>query len=377
MGRSASVTVSLFVAASTCWAAGRYSDEPPGLSKVSLGERIMPRIKRCLVCAWLVWSFVAPFSNVTPSYGQPPSATVAPAVDSEPDNDGEESDDAVRRSAVRHSVLNKGRKEAGFTEEEKARIKDNCLFGMPKIDTAAGLGPVNYVVRKGYVLAHSSVDKIPFWVAEHSTKDEVIGNLPRKDAFAPDPLLLGKPRAELSDYTNSGFDRGHMAPAGDQTVDRQLKDETFYLSNMVPQIGKTFNQGIWRELEERVRKWTVARGETWIITGGMFYDPLEETPETADGLIPYDTIGENEVGVPTHTYKIVVAKTPERKWESIAFVMANKKYNKPYRLHLYITTIDWIEERTGINFMPDILSETGDAGLEDRLERTRSPMWSE
>jgi DNA/RNA endonuclease G (NUC1) len=101
---------------------------------------------------------------------------------------------------VRRSLLWRGRKEAETTDAEKAFIKDNCLFGIPTIDPAAGLGPIHVVARKGHVLAHSDIDKILLWVAEHSTKDEVSGNLPRENPFAPDPKLLGKPRAELSDY---------------------------------------------------------------------------------------------------------------------------------------------------------------------------------
>ncbi len=303
------------------------------------------------------------------------AAQPAVPVDSESDADGAESPEAIVQSSMRFSILKNAQRERDvFDVEEREYVKDNCLFGVPKVDKAVS-GPTDYVARKGYVLEHSRADKIPLWVAEHATKAEVSGNLPRENAFAADPKLAGKPRAELTDYRRSGFDRGHMAPAGNQTVDRVLKRETFYLSNMVPQVGPTFNQGIWRELEEKVRQWTIARGETWIISGGMFYDPLEENPATADGLIPYDTIGENQVGVPTHTYKIVMAKNAQGQWESIAFVMANKKYAKPYRLHLYITTIDWIEQRTGINFFPEIISQTSDAKLEERLEATRSRMW--
>jgi len=327
---------------------------------------------RWLLCLPVLFLSV---SGTTPDvYGQQPAPVVTDG--SESDADGELSDDAVFRSSVRRSLLNRFRKEAGPTTEEAAFIKDNCLFGLPKLDSAAGVGPTNVVVRKGYVLEHSAIDKIPLWVTEHSTKDEVTGSLPRENPFAADPKLAGKPRAELSDYRGSGFDRGHMAPAGNQTIDRILKNETFFLSNMVPQVGPTFNQGIWRSLEEKVRDWTESRGETWIITGGMFYDPLEEDPTTADGVIPYEVIGNAEVGVPTHTYKIVVAKDSNGKWEAIAFVMANKRYGTPYRLQLYITTIDWIEERTGIDFLPNILSESGDANLEDQLESVRSPMWS-
>ncbi|QDU94117.1 Nuclease precursor [Lignipirellula cremea] len=323
--------------------------------------------------SYLIWLLVISFPCffvARPGYAQPSADAVAG------DSDGQISDEAEYRSAVRRSIFSKGRRQAGLTTDEQSYVKENCVFGSPKAETSAGLGQIDIVAREGYVVGHSSFDKIPLWVAEHSTAAEVGGSIPRNNRFAPDPKLASHPRAELSDYKHSGFDRGHMAPAGNQTVTQALKDETFFLSNMVPQIGPTFNQGIWAELETTVREWTKSRSETWIITGGMFYDPLEEDENTADGIIPYDAIGQNEVAVPTHTYKIVLAKNSNNEWESIAFVFANKRYAKPYRLHLYITSIRWLEQRTGLNFFPNIVSETGDAALEDRLELTRSQMWS-
>jgi DNA/RNA endonuclease G (NUC1) len=74
-----------------------------------------------------------------------------------------------------------------------------------------------------------------------------------------------------------------MAPAGNQTVDDQRKLETFYLSNMVPQL-QVHNGEIWAALEDQARDWAHARGKAYIITGPMFYDPAEEAPQTADGF---------------------------------------------------------------------------------------------
>jgi endonuclease G len=146
-------------------------------------------------------------------------------------------------------------------------------------------------------------------------------------------------------------------------------DETFFLSNMVPQVGLTFNRGIWASLEGLARDWIEARDECWIITGPLFYDPLEEDPDTADGLIPYFTIGDNDVAVPTHCFKIVLSQNDEGKWEAIAFVLENKRYSQPYRLHLYRTTIDWIEARTGLDFFPEL---TKDSAM---LQAKKSEMW--
>lgn len=294
------------------------------------------------------------------------------AQNRDPDPFTDETPETIRRSDLRPSILSR-KKVAGLTQEQEALIEENCgRFGKPVPIQGVTLGPTRFVCRAGYVLEHSSESRIPLWVCEHSTKDEVSGNAERRDQFKAEPQLNGFPRAELSDYKNSGYARGHMAPAGNQAKEQELKDQTFFLSNMVPQFQATFNGGIWAKLEDTVRDWTDDLGETFIITGPLFYDPLEEDPNTADGFVPYETIGENEVAAPTHLYKIVVAAKPGGGLQSIAFVMANKTgYGTPYRLEPYIVTIDWIEERSGINFLPKLTEAE-----EQLLETTRSSLWS-
>ncbi|HSB13988.1 MAG TPA: DNA/RNA non-specific endonuclease [Bryobacteraceae bacterium] len=274
---------------------------------------------------------------------------------------------ALRTRAARYSVRTV--REAGLSPDDQKRADRNCVFGMPRINPKWDFGPTRFVFRDGYVLQHSSIDKVPLWVCEDVTTQQLTGAAKRGNKFAPDPLLPPKERAELADYKGSGYDRGHQAPAGNQAQDQRLKDETFFLSNMAPQKPK-LNQQAWRELEDLTRKWTEKRGQTWQITGGMFYDPAEEDEKTADGLIEYTTIGKDNVGVPTHFYKIVAGKGPSGDWEAIAFVMENKAYPRPFHFEQFIQSIDWIEERTGLDFMPDL-----DPVEERRLERKPSPMW--
>ena len=287
-----------------------------------------------------------------------------------------ESPSAIHRSCVRSSFLQKGRLHSGFSEPEQKWIADNCHFGMPKALQGAAHGVVRIIVREGYVLAHSSEAKIPYWVCEHLTKDRMNGPGDRQlSKFLPDPLLAGYPRAELKDYAGSGYQRGHMEPAGDAKKTQKMMDETHFLSNIVPQYGPTFNQGIWAHLEDTVRQWATIRGESWVISGPMFYDPLEENEDTADGLIPYETVGVDEVAVPTHLFKIVLAKNRQGEWESIAFVFENRRYSSPYRLSLHRATVKWIEERTGYDFLPAWGNDPGKVALVDRLKAKKSEMW--
>jgi DNA/RNA endonuclease G (NUC1) len=256
--------------------------------------------------------------------------------------------------------------------EQRARMERICFMGCPKLDPeASGIGPLtSLVVRDGYILQHSALDKIPLWVAEHVTKEQLGGGQTRDDKFRPDPDLKPGSRAELADYKRSGFDRGHQAPAGNQTTDARLKAETFYLSNMVPQVPR-MNQQIWRELEDLARSWTLKFGETYQITGPMFYDPAEDDPATADGMVSHKAIGKNLVAVPTHIYKIVLARrTPGGPMEAIAFVIENKAFNRPFRFEKFIQSIEWIERHTGIDFQPAM-----DPAQQQALERTVPSMW--
>lgn len=246
--------------------------------------------------------------------------------------------------------------EAGFTAEQVAQIEDNCgPLGQPTLDPAYEHGPTDFVIRRAYVLQHSQLDKIARWVCEHVTPEELSGSEPRRNPFAPDPQLQGKPRSELVDYRGSGFDRGHLAPAGDQTKSRADKDATFFLSNMTPQVPK-HNQQVWAKLEDLVRSWVDDGGlsEEYIVTGGFFFDPKEENPATADGLIEYSTIGPGAVAVPTHYFKIVLTPNGNDSWRAVAFVLENHAYPQPFDFASYVKPIDWIEERAGIDFFPDL-----------------------
>lgn len=248
-------------------------------------------------------------------------------------------------------------REAGPTPQQLAWIEENCPAGMPQRESGVPHGPTQLVAREGYALEHSCVDRIPLWVCEHVTLAELQGSAKRRDKFAPDHELEESCRAELADYRRSGYDRGHLAPAGNHRASKRLKDETFYLSNMSPQVGNSFNRHIWRELEEMTRDWVADRNveSAYIITGGFFYDPAEEDPATADGLIEYHTVGGNSVAVPTHFYKIVAAEE-DGAWKAVAFVLENRRYSSSASADFtaFIKPIDWVEHHAGLDFLPDL-----------------------
>lgn len=212
----------------------------------------------------------------------------------------------------------------------QSACKEFLEYGIPSQSDAL-------LCRTGFALSHDSATKSPRWVAQRMTPERLVAAVPRSDRFLPDPDLPKGQRAELEDYRASGYDRGHMAPAADMRWSAQAMRESFYLSNMAPQIGAGLNRGIWSELESRIRQWVERRGELFIFTGPVFETPVTKAQR----------IGPNAVAVPTHFYKIVF--DPVR-IETIAFVIPNAA-QQGRRLEEFITSVRDIEHRTGLDFL--------------------------
>ena len=215
-------------------------------------------------------------------------------------------------------------------------------YGVPGTDG-------DLLCRKGYLLAHDPYCLSPIWVAEHLTSQKASGTLTRKDSFKADPDLKKGERAELTDYKGSGYDRGHMAPSGDMAWDADAMQESFYLSNMVPQ-NPNMNEQIWKNLEDKIRQWAIDRGELYIYTG-----PIYDADEV-------DTIGDNQVCIPTRIYKIVY--DPNRV-DAITFIMPNEPLNIS-DLPDYIVSIHDVEKQTGLDFL-NSLNKTVENDVETKI----------
>jgi endonuclease G len=234
---------------------------------------------------------------------------------------------------------------AGLTDDQERWLEEHNPFGIPE---TANAGNRTLVVRQGYSLAHNNVDLIADWVSFHLTNDFVKGTekRPGTNWFKPDPLLPAGRRAELSDYEGqAGFDRGHQCASGDSKGRGvQVIRDSFLLSNMTPQSSQ-LNQQRWRLLEAKIQELAATRGELWVITGPAFVD------DDGDGMVEYDVIGDNEVAVPTHYFKIVVAesRTEEGVYEAMAFLFPNKKADEGF--DEFLVSIRGIEELTGFDFI--------------------------
>jgi endonuclease G len=255
-------------------------------------------------------------------------------------------------------------------------LDHNCypLGGCPRLERSVyDFGKTFIIGYDAFAAEVSATDKVPAWVAEYLTPAQLQGRFKtRLDNFRADPLLPAGERVEKDDYhcQQTGYARGHQAADANQTADRQLKDETYVMSNMAPQIP-AFNSGVWSRLEAKTREWALARRGAYVVTGALFYDPKEDDPATATGTVGFEQIPPKQIAVATHFYKIIVARNPvTKKDEAIAFVVKNEKPAKPYDLSDFITSIDWIEEHTAINFMPQL-----SPAEEARLERAPAKMW--
>ncbi len=190
--------------------------------------------------------------------------------------------------------------------------------------------------RIAYTVGYNQQNKTPNWVAWHLTAERTAGEQKRLSNFIEDEEVP-YPRAELADYKGSGYDRGHMCPAGDNKWAFEPMRESFYLTNICPQ-DKNLNAGDWNELEITCREWANVYGSVYIVAGPIHYS--EKGP----------TIGLNKVRVPDAFFKVVLRTNGDVK--ALGFVYPNKAGNNPPES--YVCSVDDVERITGIDFFPSL-----------------------
>lgn len=209
-------------------------------------------------------------------------------------------------------------------------------------------GPTGTILDKEYfVINHNDDYKIAYWVAYYLSEQNLQGTQGRTDNFRPDPELPIGQRSELTDYRNSGYDRGHMAPAAAFKRSREAMSTTFLLSNMSPQTPQ-LNRNIWRILEEQVRQMVNENGEGWVVTGNVCMN------EDSQSVACDSFIGENRVAVPTHCFKAILLRDEDGDFEMYAFLMPNVQENITGELVDYLIRVDKLEEITGLKNIIDI-----------------------
>lgn len=190
-----------------------------------------------------------------------------------------------------------------------------------------------------YTLSYNEPYEQAEWVAYSLDKKDLTSDDRKRPYFIEDPKVKTK-SADWRNYKGSGYDRGHLCPAGDRRFSKQAYDETFYTSNISPQ-NRDFNAGVWNRLEMKTRYWAKKYGSIFVITGGILKRGLDE-------------IGSEDVAVPNHFYKII-AKGEKGNIKAIAFIMENKESSAP--LKEFLVPIDVIEKETGIDFFNELPME--------------------
>lgn len=219
---------------------------------------------------------------------------------------------------------------------------DQLEYSLLQVTTPADLDQ-QLLEYTGMLISFNPSRHIPNWVSWELTADKAKGDEPRTNSFMADPSVPGS--ADPKDYRHSGFDRGHMAPAGDMKWSDQAMKESFFMTNICPQDNK-LNTGAWRKLEESCRRWAVRDSAIVIVCGPIPTDPVDMK------------IGTNQVWVPRRFFKAMISPytNPPR---GIAFIMPNT-YIKG-GIQNSAVSIDEVERITGYDLFPALPDDVENA----------------
>ncbi|ORY35593.1 nuclease [Naematelia encephala] len=268
-------------------------------------------------------------------------------------------------------------------------------------------GPIADVVKRtAYTAAYDRRLRHPAWTAEHltaaslartpspsspntqpvpldaaraadTTPDPPVKADRSRSTFMEDETIPELFRAKLADYFRSGYDRGHMVPAADAKISQQAMDETFFLTNIAPQVGEGFNRHYWAYLEDFCRRLTTNFEDVYVFTVPLYVPTLHP-----DGKyrVTYEVIGDPpSVSVPTHFAKVILASRPDFSYPQRAsasdkaisssnsvkelamgaFVLPNKEIADEADLRSFIVPVEHVEKTAGLQlFNPELKSRS-------------------
>lgn len=216
-------------------------------------------------------------------------------------------------------------------------------YGFPGLD--------NIRSYSDYVLSYDRRNKTAHWVFEHLTPESIrrAEGVDRAQCeFNEDKSVHHYFRSTNADYKKSGYDRGHLAAAGNHQSHQHHVNETFFLTNMAPQVGVGFNRNIWNSLERYVRSLVKTSANVYVCTGPLY---LPQMGPDGKRYVRYEVIGPNSVAVPTHFYKVVVyEKGGPQSLSMEAYVLPNKAIDDKTPLKAFLVPLESIERAAGLFF---------------------------
>jgi endonuclease G len=227
-------------------------------------------------------------------------------------------------------------------------LGEHLTMGNPSNAVTSISQPNNYLLDKPqYAMSYSRDNGESNWVSWH-LDSTWLGSTPRQDDFRADATLpAGWYQVQATDYSGSGFDRGHMCPSGDRTSSVATNSATFLMTNMIPQLPAN-NQGVWANLESYCRTLVSQGNELYIVSGGQ-------------GLQYF--IANGHVAVPANTWKVIIVLTNgsndvsrvTTSTRTIAVVIPNSgSINSDWRT--YRVNVDQVEAITGFDFFTSVPS---------------------
>ena len=162
-----------------------------------------------------------------------------------------------------------------------------------------------------------------------------------------------------NDYTNTGYTRGHLVPAGDMSFDIEALRECYLMSNMSPQI-KAFNNGVWKELEEQTRDWAFQKGKLYIVAGPLFNGTNVKK------------IGHHKIAIPNQFYKGILYIDDNENATAIGFIIPHQMCDQ--KLESYAVPIDVIEQKIGLNLFANLIEENIEQSVESNIDFIKWPI---
>lgn len=263
----------------------------------------------------------------------------------------------------------KSAKSTSGTQKPLSAENLPLYFGNPSGATTEIKNAANYLMEKTqFSMSYNSEKLIPNWVMWHLDKDDM-GEAERGDDFRPDAELpenfYGVKKADYQ-YTQFGFDRGHVCPSADRTSSAEDNSITFLMTNMIPQ-SPNCNRNVWKNLESYERELALNGKELYIAAG-----PFGKGGTSDKGTFEEIPLKNGQaIEVPSYCWKIIMILNEgendfdrvDQETEILAAWIPNNQQVSEHTWDYYITTVDFIEEQTGHDFFAVLADE-----IEDTIE---------